>query len=238
MKHLLRMYFFLCLLCSSQLGSGQETQDTTDQGVRLYIFEFSADLVNPISTFGDRLDNLGLGASVLALKQRAVDNPGFLGLQTAYHFYETQAVDYVDIFNNINVNVRDRVSTHDISLSTVYRHYPDLVFGPLEFYVQANLGLRWFYTTLRSTDTDVDESLDFRFLQNAWLINGGAGIGFNLDIQQSVLLNFSMHYETGSTGTYYAKEEGLSGIDAIDFFRRNTSSLDQVVYKIGVTWLY
>ncbi len=235
---LLRIGIFLTTVLFSINLVSQAESDTTEQGISLYIFELSGEIVDPISTFGDRLINKGIGLSGTALKQRAVDSPGFLGLHLSYHFYESQSVDYQDIFSGVSVNIRDRVSTHDISLGAIYRHYPDLVLGPIEFYAQAGLGLRWFYTVLSSTDVDIDESLDFRFLNNAWLITGGVGLGFHVDIKQSVLLNFGIHYQTGSTGSYYAKEDGLNGPDAIDYFRRNTSSLDQLIYKFGVSWLY
>ena len=216
----------------------EEGQDTTSYYGKVIITEIGLDVVQPLRTYADRTLTGGIGFALKALIQRREGGTVFLGGSFYYHGFESSNVLYTDFFNNVAINVRDKVSTQDMGLDFVMRKYPGLVLGRFELYVEGSLGMKWIYTTLTSTDTDSNQNLNFDFLQNDIAFTYGANLGMQVYLTDNYFLNFSTGYFGSTSVTYYGRQEGLGGVEAIDAFRLNTSLTDLLRYQLGVTWTF
>lgn len=216
----------------------QAAKDTSENMSRVILFEGGLDLSSPLRTYAQRVDDTGFGFVGKVLVQTRPDGASFMGLAMYYHSYESASVDYLDFFNNVSINVRDKVSTHDIGLDYVFRHFPGYVIGRFEPYIEASLGMKWMYSTFSTRDLDTQESYDFDFLQNDLVFTYGAILGTQVYVKNNWFINISIGYYGSASATYHGREDGLSGIDAIDFFRLNTTLTDLLRTNIGATWAF
>lgn len=240
MKHKLIFLFFLMGMtwCTAILAQEGEHFDTLDNASRVVLIEGGMDFSLPLRTYADRVNTFGFGFAGKFLIQTKSESGTFIGMGGYYHSYENAIVNYIDFFDNVQINVADRVATHDIGLECYARHFPGYVFWRFEPYIETSIGVKWIYSTSTSTDVDTNESLNFDFIQNDLAFTYGASVGTQIHIKDTWFVNASIGYYGSTSATYHGRETGLTGIDAIDYFRLNTSLTDVMRINVGVTWAF
>lgn len=238
MKLSLVISTILISLFSFTTAVGQEDQDTTTYYGKVIIGEIGLDLVQPMRTYAGRVQSTGVGLVIKGLVQRSEGATLFMGGSFYYHSYESFSVNYIDFFNNVQIEVNEVASTHDLGLDYLIRKYPGWVLGRFELYVEGSLGVKWIYTTISSRDVESGDNLGFDFFQNDLAFNYGANLGLQVYLLDNYFINITAGYFGSTSVTYHGRDEDLSGPDAIDSFRLNTSLTDVLRYNLGLTWTF
>lgn len=196
----------------------------------------------PQGEFGDATDNVGFGASGMALYQFPL-TPIALGVEGTFMIYGRERFN-VPLGSGPLGNVRvDVVTDNNIAQGhLVLRLLPPLP-GPITPYADALLGFSYFWTQSRVEDDDfgddepVFDSVNFDDFAFSYGFSGGIGIRLHQSFSGSLLLDLRVRYLLGGEAEYL-QDDDFNPDGSIDFSEVDRSRTDLLIPQIGVIFRF
>ena len=213
----------LFTMCFSVVAYGQSGSDEDPRLINF--FELSVDPVNPIYSFGERLDKNLLGFSLAYLRQRKKTRLDYFGAQLSYTHVGSISASFFD--------ADIRTSTELINLKFLYRYFPDFFFWRIEPFVELGFGPQVIYTLTTNTFF-LDDTTTLVFEESDFGLAYHVGVGFTTHIAGQVFFLSKFNFNGGTSMSYSVPGEYDSGLP-IDNFFSETSSINYINWQLGLT---
>ncbi|MEM6783112.1 MAG: outer membrane beta-barrel protein [Bacteroidota bacterium] len=196
----------------------------------------------PQGEFGDATDNVGFGASGMALYQFPL-TPIAIGVEGTFMIYGRERFNVplgAGPLGNVRVDV---VTDNNIAQGHLVLRLLPPTPGPITPYADALLGFSYFWTQSRVEDDGFDDdepifdSVNFDDFAFSYGFSAGVGIRLHQSLTGSLLLDLRVRYLLGSEAEYL-QDDDFNPDGSIDFSEVDRSRTDLLIPQIGVIFRF
>jgi len=193
----------------------------------------------PSGYFAENISKSKIGAELGFLRQLKIEKPLFWGVSVYYHVLGSGSAEIIEVLDFQVVDFNYTTNSQMLGFNGKMRIYPDLRLGNLEFYAEALLGYKWFFTKTRKTIIGDGDSFDSFVEKGDVSLTYGVALGLNYPCTQNLYLNLRVNYLPGLSIPYYVKNNVTSvNYSSIEFFDIKRSTTDIIRWDMGVTWKF
>lgn len=196
----------------SCLGQEAEEEIVDDEPYSIRIAEISVDITTPQNTFGDRMNENGLGVSAAYLWQTKPDGQIFMGMDFQWAPFYRVSTTFTEVIDGFLENLRESTRTTLWGGHFVTRFHPFSNFPAIDPFVEGLIGAKMIMTNTSVTITETAENIDFIFEKNKLSFSYGASAGFQMHIYDYRYYLFTKAtYLRGSSNEFFAIPAALEG---------------------------
>jgi hypothetical protein len=196
--------------------------------------------LQPSGSFKRNLSSGRIGVNFGYLRQLKEDKPLFWGANLYYTSLGSASDVIQEIIDFSLVDFDFETTSHLLGFNGKLRYYPDFYVGKMEFYVEALLGYKWFYTTTNRTVSGDSETSDSQIDESNLSLTYGLVGGIHYPIKgDNTFLNLSISYLPGLSERYYIKNPNNQITSTtLDLFDLKKSTTDIFRYDLGITFRF
>ncbi len=226
------LFLFVCFFI-------QTNGDLSGQS-KVNFLEAGLSFMQPTGSFGRNVTSPKLAVNFGYLRQVNVDKPLFWGLSVYYSKLGSASDVVQEIIDFSLVDFDFSTNSHLLGFNGKLRYYPDFYIGKLEFYIEAQLGYKWLYTTTNRTVSGDSETSDTNVEEGNLSLTYGLSGGLHYPIKgDNTFLNFSVNFLPGLSERYYVENPNNSiSTSTLDYFDLKKSTTDIFRYDLGITYRF
>ena len=237
-SYLIVIILALCGLsiCSA---SAQES-DTVEVYYPEWISSIYADFGIPLSYFADNLDKGGLGVGGEVLYNIKYRQPVWAGVGVHSFTFDNSSLGYAEIIDGELVNFDETTASRLFMAHFIVRFQPEIDFF-IQPYLQAAVGMHWFFTNTKIEDVDFDEIVDRTKNNSDSVLGYGLHAGILIGPARSPYKgDFRIGYFKNASVEYMRYNPNLGDIDSypIDFFETRVSVVDILGIQAAFVYLF
>lgn len=202
---------------------------------RLHYIDLNLTLNQPLSFFARKAPQTRIGGQLGYFGQFKEGSPLLFGGEMYYFTLGQRQARLTEWIDFKDVKVDYATTSHVLGFGAKARFYPGVHLNKIDFFLEANAGLKWFFTHTTTTLVEnADISDGFMELGNLSL-SYGAGVGCHYFASETFFIQSRLQYLPGTSVKYYVPGERQQAVSSsLDVFTLVSSPTDMFRFDLGI----
>jgi len=173
------------------------------------------------------------------LRQLRAGKPIFWGISLYYNQIDRSTATIQELLDFQFVDFDYSTTSNLLGFNGKIRFYPNISLSKFEFYVEAQLGYKWFYTITTKTLAQDTESSDTSVEKTSLSLTYGIAAGINYPVSDNLFINVKANYLPGLSAQYCVIDPLAEIMNStFDIFNIKKSTTDILRWDVGVTYRF